>query len=106
MSILFNLIFVLSLLPCVVSFCGPTGFRNTRNVMKMNAPQLDDVTESRIKTLIANNKIVLFMKGNKLFPQCGFSNTACRILDTVKAQYETVNVLEDEKIRSGIKVTE
>ena len=44
------------------------------------------------------------MKGNKLFPQCGFSNTACRILDAVNTPYETVNVLDDDKVRMGIKV--
>jgi monothiol glutaredoxin len=44
------------------------------------------------------------MKGNKLFPQCGFSNTACRILDALNTPYETVNVLEDENIRNGIKI--
>jgi len=67
-------------------------------------PEFDEATRNRIEDVIKNNKVVLFMKGNKLFPQCGFSNTACRILDALGAPYETVNVLEDEKIRSGIKV--
>jgi len=44
------------------------------------------------------------MKGNKLFPQCGFSNTACRILDSINVPYETVNVLDDDRIRNGVKV--
>lgn len=42
--------------------------------------------------------------GNKVFPQCGFSNTACRILDTLNVAYETVDVLADPDIRQGIKV--
>jgi monothiol glutaredoxin len=44
------------------------------------------------------------MKGNKIFPQCGFSNTACRILDAIGAPYETVDVLQDDAIRNGVKV--
>ena len=44
------------------------------------------------------------MKGNKLSPQCGFSNTACRILDSINIPYETVNVLDDDHIRNGVKV--
>ncbi len=70
----------------------------------MNPNELDDRLRSKIDTLIKTNKVVLFMKGNKLFPQCGFSNTACRILDALNTPYETVNVLEDENIRSGIKI--
>ena len=69
-----------------------------------NPNELDDRLRLKIDTLIKNNKVVLFMKGNKLFPQCGFSNTACRILDALNTPYETVNVLEDENIRSGIKI--
>eukprot|EP01038_Epipyxis_sp_PR26KG_P006303 gene6303-8682_t len=69
-----------------------------------SSPQLDERLREKIDTIISTNKIVLFMKGNKLFPQCGFSNTACRILDALAVPYETVNVLDDEKIRSGIKV--
>lgn len=42
------------------------------------SPQLDEKTREKIQNLVSNNKIILFMKGNKLFPQCGFSNTACR----------------------------
>jgi len=69
-----------------------------------NPNELDDRLRLKIDTLIKNNKVVLFMKGNKLFPQCGFSNTACRILDALNTPYETVNVLEDENIRGGIKI--
>jgi monothiol glutaredoxin len=67
-------------------------------------PELDEVTKLKIEKLVLENKVLLFMKGNKLFPQCGFSNTACRILDAIGAPYESVNVLEDDKIRNGIKV--
>jgi len=69
-----------------------------------NLPTLDDATRDRLEKIISTNKVVLFMKGNKLFPQCGFSNTACRLLDAIGTPYETVNVLDDDNIRQGIKV--
>jgi|TARA_B110000503_G_scaffold119874_1_gene182048 monothiol glutaredoxin len=58
---------------------------------------------NRIKELLEDNLIVLFMKGNPKFPQCGFSSTACQILDACGATYETVDVLQDPEIREGIK---
>ena len=57
----------------------------------------------RIAELVKNNDIVLFMKGTALFPQCGFSSRAIAILDRLEAKYETVDVLQDPKIRQGIK---
>jgi len=58
---------------------------------------------SRIAELVKQNDIVLFMKGTALFPQCGFSSRAVAILDRLGAQYETVDVLQDQEIRAGIK---
>lgn len=52
---------------------------------------------------VAANKIVLFMKGTKLFPQCGFSNTCVQILNLMECPYETVNILEDEQLRQALK---
>jgi monothiol glutaredoxin len=63
---------------------------------------MSDVNE-RIDTLIKNNDVVLFMKGTALFPQCGFSSRAIAILDHLGATYETVDVLQDQDIRQGIK---
>ena len=60
-------------------------------------------TKSKIDKLIADNKVLVFMKGNKLMPQCGFSNNAVQILNALGASYETVDVLEDPEIRQGIK---
>eukprot|EP00284_Hemiselmis_tepida_P007072 CAMPEP_0174919524 /NCGR_PEP_ID=MMETSP1355-20121228/3720_1 /TAXON_ID=464990 /ORGANISM="Hemiselmis tepida, Strain CCMP443" /LENGTH=168 /DNA_ID=CAMNT_0016164755 /DNA_START=35 /DNA_END=541 /DNA_ORIENTATION=- len=57
-----------------------------------------------IDKVVNDNKIILFMKGNKDFPQCGFSNTAVQVLKTCGAEFETVNVLENENIRQGIKM--
>ena len=46
---------------------------------------------------------MLFMKGNKLFPQCGFSNTAVMILKSITEDFETFDVLADNEIREGIR---
>ena len=62
-----------------------------------------DVTKERIQKLIENNKVVLFMKGTKYFPQCGFSDTATKILEALKVDFEAVDVLADKSIRQGIK---
>ncbi|MBE9063139.1 Grx4 family monothiol glutaredoxin [cf. Phormidesmis sp. LEGE 11477] len=60
-------------------------------------------TKARIDTLIEENKIMVFMKGTKLMPQCGFSNNVVQILNTLGAPYETTDVLADSEIRQGIK---
>ena len=63
-------------------------------------------TQQRIDELVKHNEIVLFMKGNASFPQCGFSGRAIQILKAcgVDAKaIKTVNVLEDDEIRAGIK---
>lgn len=59
--------------------------------------------QSRIGEIVKSNDVVLFMKGTALFPQCGFSSRAIAILDRLGARYETVDVLQDPEIRSGIK---
>ncbi|HMN36381.1 MAG TPA: Grx4 family monothiol glutaredoxin [Hyphomicrobium sp.] len=56
-----------------------------------------------ITKTIADNDVVLFMKGTKQFPQCGFSATAAKILDLLGVPYKDVNVLEDQSVREGIK---
>jgi monothiol glutaredoxin len=61
-----------------------------------------DVTE-RIQSTINGNKIVLFMKGNRSFPQCGFSAATVEIFEALGAPFETVDVLADNEIREGIK---
>jgi monothiol glutaredoxin len=60
-------------------------------------------TQQRISDLIAQNKIMVFMKGNRLMPQCGFSNNVVQILNILGVPYETADVLADETIRQGIK---
>ena len=63
---------------------------------------MTDASE-RIDTLVKSNDVVLFMKGTPLFPQCGFSSRAIAILDHLETPYETVDVLQDQEIRGGIK---
>lgn len=58
---------------------------------------------SRIADLVNSNEVVLFMKGTPLFPQCGFSSRAVAILDHLGVQFESVDVLQDQEIRQGIK---
>ena len=99
---------------------------------RRHAPVRMDGTEDRIKEMIEQNKcaqtkllrvmhqkcaraltmifffncrIMLFMKGNKMFPQCGFSNTAVMILKSIPAaaDFETFDVLSDQSIREGVK---
>lgn len=53
--------------------------------------------------LVRSHQTLLFMKGNRQFPQCGFSATVVGILDKVTSGYETVNVLEDASVREGMK---
>jgi monothiol glutaredoxin len=61
-----------------------------------------DVVE-KIQSTINSNKIVLFMKGNRSFPQCGFSAATVEIFEQLGAPFETVDVLQDMEIREGIK---
>ena len=57
----------------------------------------------KINSIIASDNVVLFMKGNRTFPQCGFSATVVQIINTLVPEYTTVNVLTDPAIRQGIK---
>jgi len=60
--------------------------------------------QKRIDDLVKGNRVVLFMKGNPQFPQCGFSGRAIQILKSCGVtELKTVNVLEDDDIRQGIK---
>jgi monothiol glutaredoxin len=59
--------------------------------------------KQKIETLLADHKIVLFMKGNQQFPMCGFSARACAILQDLGVKFHDVNVLDDEEIRQGVK---
>ena len=62
----------------------------------------DDV-QARIADAVKANEVLLFMKGSPLFPQCGFSSRAVAILDHLGVEYGSVDVLQDQGIRQGIK---
>ncbi len=64
---------------------------------------MTDDTQARLKTLVDSNDVLLFMKGTPLFPQCGFSNRAISILGHLGVEFESVDVLQDQGIRQGIK---
>lgn len=59
--------------------------------------------QQRIEDLLHQNKVMVFMKGNKLMPQCGFSNNVVQILNMLGVPYETIDVLDDAEVRQGIK---
>ena len=61
------------------------------------------VSES-IQSTIDSNDVVLFMKGSKEMPQCGFSNAVVNALSYLDVKFEDVDVLQNEEIREGIKV--
>lgn len=63
---------------------------------------MSDVNEI-IKETVQNNEVVLFMKGTKSMPQCGFSNKVSGILNYMNVEYKDINVLADETVRAGIK---
>ena len=64
---------------------------------------MDSAVQARIEALVASSPIVVFMKGNKLMPQCGFSNNVVQILNALAVPFETFDVLSDLEIRQGIK---
>lgn len=64
---------------------------------------MDAGLKTKIEQILSNDKIVLFMKGSPSFPQCGFSARAVAILNEIGAKFSSVDVLDDEEIRQGIK---
>lgn len=64
---------------------------------------MDDGLKTRIEGLLGQNKVVLFMKGTKSFPQCGFSAQVVEVLKRTGADFATVNVLAEPEIRQGMK---
>jgi monothiol glutaredoxin len=64
---------------------------------------MEDTVRERIQGIIDGNDVVLFMKGNKNFPQCGFSATVVEVLRRSGSEFQDINVLEDPAVRQGIK---
>ena len=63
---------------------------------------MTDVND-KIKEFNKNNEVVLYMKGNPTFPQCGFSSTVVQILKHIGVNFQSYDVLQDEELREGIK---
>ena len=63
----------------------------------------DNPVFERIQEEVDSADVVLFMKGTPLFPQCGFSSRAIAILEHLGVAYDTVDVLQDQAVRQGIK---
>jgi monothiol glutaredoxin len=64
---------------------------------------LTDQRRAELDSLVHSKKVLLFMKGNRHFPACGFSATVIGILNQLTPDYETVNILEDQSVREGMK---
>ena len=65
---------------------------------------LKDSTREKIENIIEQNRVVLFMKGTPKAPMCGFSSKTVGLLESILDDYESVDVLEDQEVRDGIKV--
>lgn len=64
---------------------------------------MSDELKTRIEDLIQKNRVMLFMKGTRQFPACGFSNAVVQILKKEGVSFETFNILADPEIRQGLK---
>lgn len=64
---------------------------------------MEESSAKRIKEMVDAHAVVLFMKGTRHFPQCGFSATVVEVLKRLGTDFETYNVLEDPELRQGIK---
>ena len=65
---------------------------------------MDQQTNDMIKNEIENNEVCLFMKGTPDAPQCGFSMATSNILKVLEVNFKSINVLENQNLREGIKV--
>ncbi|MED6158505.1 Monothiol glutaredoxin-S14, chloroplastic [Stylosanthes scabra] len=80
----------------------PKQHKRTSTIIRCSSgltPQL----KSTLDKVVTSHKVVLFMKGTKDFPQCGFSNTVVQILKSLNVPFETINILENELLRQGLK---
>lgn len=64
---------------------------------------MTDAIQTQIKQTVDTNDVVLFMKGTKHFPQCGFSSRVAQVLSYLSVEFQDVNVLESDEMRQGIK---
>lgn len=64
---------------------------------------LSDALKSQIDGLVNKSRVVLFMKGSRHFPQCGFSAGVVKVLEEIGTKYETINILQSQELRDGVK---
>jgi monothiol glutaredoxin len=64
---------------------------------------MTEAPQARIAELVQGSDVLLFMKGSPLFPQCGFSSRAVAILQHLGVEFDSVDVLQDQEVRQGIK---
>jgi monothiol glutaredoxin len=65
---------------------------------------MSDPVQERIAKEVADNDVLLFMKGSPVFPQCGFSAAVVQVLTNLGVKFASVDVLKDPEVRQGIKV--
>lgn len=76
---------------------------DVNSVQEVTADSVKGDTVERIKAIISSDQIVLFMKGNANFPQCGFSANSIAILKSLGKKFKTFDILQDMDIRQGLK---
>ena len=64
---------------------------------------MSDPTHDKIDGIVRSSDVLLFMKGTPMFPQCGFSSRAVSILQHLGVEFGSVDVLQDQEVRQGIK---
>ncbi len=77
--------------------------KDVAEVNELNPTQVSGELNERIEGILKSDKVVLFMKGNAEFPQCGFSANTVAILKHLGAKFTTFDILQDMDIRQGLK---
>ena len=93
---------LVTLVASCAAYSPSSGLGVRAAIRRAAAPRAAGI-EDAIDTMVKENKVFLFMKGNPNFPQCGFSNTAVQILNAVGQPYESFDVLSDNAVREGVK---
>lgn len=90
-----------SFLPSNYDSVAPLRFNRLASFRCFSA--LTPELKTTIDKVVTSNKVVLFIKGTKDFPQCGFSNTIVQILKSLHVPFEIINILENEFLRQAMK---
>ena len=76
---------------------------NVPNEIRLETPATTETVQATIQKMVEENELLVFMKGNALMPQCGFSAQVVEILKRMGASFKTFDILKDEEVRQGIK---